>query len=713
MDLSQFHAGFFEESLELLEEIENILVGLEIESVEAETINTIFRAAHSIKGGSGTFGFTQISQFTHVMETYLDKVRDGERTLTRDAVDILLSSIDCIRGMIEDVKCQQDIDEEVSKELLKKINALIDEDAPTSKEAPKESASQEASDDELQALFDSISSSDEGADSPFAGKEGFFIHFQPKAELLSQGNDPIRIFRELKSMGNLSLYADLSKLPDFQALKPDVCYLSWKLYLETQVTQEHLEENVFDWVLDVCEITFQPLNSITESPAMINLSEEKKESSEEKPEKSAKPPEEKIEEKPVKKPPTLKESASIRVPIEKVDELINMVGELVITQSMLGQLIENFDTNALMSLKQGVVQLEQNSRELQESVMRIRMMPISTAFNRFPRLVRDSSRALGKKVDLKISGESTELDKTVIEKIGDPLVHLVRNSMDHGIEKPEIRKQNGKSETGTIHLNAFHQGGNVIIEIADDGGGLNKDKILAKAEKNGLIHPGEQIADEQIWNLIFHPGFSTADVVSDISGRGVGMDVVKKNIHSLGGGIEIQSKLGEGTKISIRLPLTLAILDGQLLFVGDQIYIIPLLSILETIQIQKKELSFIASKGEVYYLRNEYIPVIRLYELFDLKPRSENLEDSFLVVVELDRRRYGLVIDELSSQQQVVIKNLDENYKSIQGISGATILGDGRVALIIDVSGIVRLASEKSRGKKRVEIAAQGECHGA
>ena len=391
------------------------------------------------------------------------------------------------------------------------------------------------------------------------------------------------------------------------------------------------------------------------------------------------------------------ENFSIRVDIEKIDSLINMVGELVITQSMLSQLGDDFDLDRLEKLRDGLGQLERNTRELQESVMRIRMIPISFAFNRFPRMIHDLCDKLAKKVQLKLSGESTELDKTVMEKIGDPLVHLVRNAMDHGIEMPQVRVAAGKPPTGTVHLNAFHQGGNIVIEISDDGAGIDPQKILTKAIERGLVEEGVELSHAKIYDLLFHPGFSTAEIVTDVSGRGVGMDVVRKNIQALGGAIDIHSTLGKGSKFTVRLPLTLAILDGQLVRVGGHTYIIPLVSIVESLQVQKKSVNAIAGKTELYKLRDEYIPVIRLYEAFNIQPDSKKLENGLLVVVEGDGKKAGLLVDDLLAQQQVVIKSLESNFRRIEGLSGATILGDGTVALILDVAGVIRVSQGSFR----------------
>jgi two-component system chemotaxis sensor kinase CheA len=400
------------------------------------------------------------------------------------------------------------------------------------------------------------------------------------------------------------------------------------------------------------------------------------------------------ERKPVR---TTGSSNSIRVDIEKVDALINMVGELVITQSMLSQYSGDFGARALEKLREGLLQLERNTRELQESVMSIRMMPIGVSFNRFPRLVRDLSSKLGKQVNLQLSGEQTELDKTVMEKIGDPLIHLVRNALDHGIEYPEVRLAAGKPATGTLMLKAFHEGGSIVIEIGDDGAGLDTDRIIAKARDRGIAGAQDQLSTEQIHELIFAPGFSTAEAVTDVSGRGVGMDVVRRNIRDLGGIVEVSSSPGRGSTFRVRLPLTLAILDGQLVCVGDQIYIVPIVSIIESLQIMPGSLSSIAAHQQVYHLRDEYIPILQLHEVFNVKPKAQEITDGLLMIVEDEGRKIGLFVDELLAQQQIVIKSLQNNFRRIEGISGATILGDGTVALIVDIGGLIKLSQVKKR----------------
>src|SRR6185437_7356329 len=389
----------------------------------------------------------------------------------------------------------------------------------------------------------------------------------------------------------------------------------------------------------------------------------------------------------------LGDSGSIRVSVEKIDELMNTVGELVITQAMLSQLGSHFDGPDAEKLRGGLAQLERNIRELQESVMRVRMLPISFVFSRFPRMVRDLAQRLGKQIELKLTGEQTELDKTVLEKIGDPLVHLVRNCLDHGIESPEVRTAAGKPAEGTVHLDASHRGGNIAVEVSDDGSGLDRGRILAKARARGLVGPNDSLTDAEICELIFVPGFSTAEKTTDLSGRGVGMDVVRRNVKELNGKIEVKSEPGRGSRFVITLPLTLAIVDGQSVSVGSETYIVPLLSIVESMQLKATGVTRLSGHAEVVSFRGDYLPIIRLHELFGVEPRSRALHEGLVVIAEGDGRRVGLFVDDLLGQQQVVIKSLEANYGHIEGVSGATILGDGSVALILDVPGLIRAAS--------------------
>ena len=677
IDLSQFHQVFFEESFEGLDVMESQLLDFIPEQVDAETVNTIFRAAHSIKGGAATFGFMQVSEFTHVIETLLDEIRSGIRVMQREHVDLFLQAVDCLRAMLTSLQAGEEADLQRAARLKTAFEQLLSTAPPEAAGGESEPAAETDPEDNAPA--------------------GWRITFRPAADILQTGNEPFRMFRELQDIvggENLRIIADLSQLPELSSLNPEWCYLSWILEVHTAVAQETIA-SVFEWVADDCDISYEALRRGTvttaqpvtgsAAPVIPAAVAEAVSTAVENNKKTA---------------ARNSEPSSIRVSIDKVDSLINMVGELVITQSMLGQLGQDFDMSRLARLQEGLAQLEHNTRELQESVMKIRMMPISFAFSRFPRLVRDLGVQLNKQVKLVMLGEHTELDKTVMEKIGDPLVHLVRNSLDHGLETAEQRLAAGKSAEGTITLNAFHQGGNIVIEIRDDGAGLNEEKILAKAKQKQLLAEDAQLCAEDIHQLIFLPGFSTADVVSDVSGRGVGMDVVRRNINELNGTIDVRSERGKGSTFIIRLPLTLAILDGQLVQVKDEIYIFPLVSIVESIQLQKRSLNHITGSRHVMKLRDEYIPVVRLDQIFSLRPAHEEAENPMLVVVEGDNEKIGIVVDDLLGQQQVVIKSLEQNYRKVAGISGATILGDGTVALIIDVSGIGKNISAQDENNK-------------
>lgn len=691
IDLSQFKQTFLEESDEGLDVLESGLLALDSGTADDEVIHAVFRAAHSIKGGAGTFSLNEIASFTHVMETLLDEMRDGRREISKEAVNTLLNSVDVLRELLD--AARDDVPPEMAR--VNEAQRQLENVLSQSDEAPS------------QNIAGSENSSDEMGQQEKNAPSGWILKFHPHEHMLRTGNDTVRMFKELASLGDMDMVADLSGLPEFEHMDPELSYLSWEITLKNNPEKGEINkaaiQEIFEWVEDDCDLTIDPLY---EEAAEIEKSDDE-EIVADSVEASAEPGQAEVntvaqddtvtaiaDKSAQKKKKSSSEGGSIRVGTDKVDTLINMVGELVITQSMLSQMGEEFSMDKLEDLREGLAQLERNTRELQESVMRIRMLPISFSFQRFPRLVHDLSQKMNKKIELKMSGEQTELDKTVMEKIGDPLVHLVRNSLDHGIEETDVRVAAGKSETGTIQLNAYHQGGFIIIEISDDGAGLPKEKLLQKAIDKGLVSAQENLTDEKIYDLIFHPGFSTADQVSDISGRGVGMDVVRKNIKELGGNVDVSTEPGKGTTFTIRLPLTLAILDGQLVRVGDETYIIPLVSIIESLEIETDNINSIAGTTEVYKMRDEYIPLVRLYEVFDVQPDSLRLQDCLLVVVEGDGGKAGILVDDLLSQQQVVIKSLETNYKRIKGISGATILGDGTVALILDMPGLLSLAKE-------------------
>ena len=687
IDLSQFFEVFFEESFEGLDTMEAELLNLVPGEEDLETINTIFRAAHSIKGGSGTFGFSSVSDFTHVLETLLDQIRQGERTLTTEHVNLLLKAVDCLRSLLAGLQAEQEPDLTEADTLRAQFEEVLGIN----------STSQESN----------IQTSDNQSDS-----DTYQIDFKPHHHLFKTGNEPLIMISELEQLGELDTTVFYDEVPEITNLSSDECFLHWRFFLNTSHGESAIKE-VFEWVEDDADITIELCGGLftDELPTPEN------DSSTVAQEPLIQEPVPNLAEqaKPIKptsantnKKSTTPESTSIRVGIDKVDSLINMVGELVITQAMLNQLSEQDITPAtITALQEGLAQLAHNTRDLQENVMRIRMLPINFVFSRFPRLVRDIAQKLNKQVELKLIGEQTELDKTVMEKISDPMVHLVRNSLDHGLETVEKRLQAGKDPVGTVTLNAFHQGGNIVIEIMDDGQGLNTKKIQEKAIANGLISADNHLSNEEINELIFMPGFSTMDEVSDLSGRGVGMDVVKRNIQSLNGSVEVTSAPGVGSTFTIRLPLTLAILDGQLVKVAQHTYIIPLISIVESLQIDIAKVSRVGKNLDVLRLRDEYIPILRLYDIFNHDNAIESLDKTLLVVVETDNQKVGLLVDDLLSQQQVVIKSLEANYQKVDGISGATILGDGRVSLIVDISGLIKLSGLKKPGSQELSIESQ------
>lgn len=675
LDLAQFHDAFFDESFEALDTMEASLLKLNVGAPEPELINTIFRVAHSIKGGSATFGFSEVASFTHTCETLLDELRGNRMNVTRAITDLLLRSVDVMREMLRAVQHKTAVDAQRVADLQFDLElAIIQKDSAP---APVAAAAVAA------------------AEPPKArAAHCWRIQFRPYPQLLVHGNDPLRMLRELADLGDLTVTVDASNLPALPAMDPESCFFSWELRLETDATREVIEQ-VFDWAEGDCELKIQEEGTaaaVSAPATQVKAAPESKPAEVSRAQLTAVPTPDAPAEGPKQ---GLGDGSSIRVSTEKIDELMNTVGELVITQSMLSQLGAKLEGMVAEQLRAGMAQLERNVRELQESVMRVRMLPISFVFSRFPRMVRDLSQRLGKNVDLKMTGDQTELDKTVLEKIGDPLVHLVRNSVDHGIEMPNVRTAAGKSAVGTVFLEAYHKGGNITVEVGDDGGGLNKDRIIEKARSRGLIGANESLSDDAIYELIFMAGFSTAEQTTDISGRGVGMDVVRRNIKELGGTIEVRSELGRGSRFIITLPLTLAIVDGQSVSVGTESYIVPLITIIESLQLKPGMVNRVAGQGEVFWFRDRYLPIVRVHEVFGLKPRTTQLHEGLIMVVEGEGRRVGLFVDDLLGQQQVVIKSLETNFRRVDGVSGATILGDGAVALILDVAGLIRVASQR------------------
>jgi two-component system, chemotaxis family, sensor kinase CheA len=694
LDLAQFHQTFFEESFEALGSMEAALLKLSAGEADAELINTIFRVAHSIKGGSATFGFADVAAFTHTLETLLDQLRSGQRQVQSDTVDVLLRSVDVLREMLAATQRKQPADAALAAGLHAELQAIVKSPANAAVAAAAPAPAAVTAPTPTPAIV--------ATEPGRVAVSGWRIHLAPGPQMMEHGNDPLRMMRELAGLGTLVTRVDASKLPTLAELDPEICVLSWQMELRTNAARGTIEQ-VFDWAVGECTLSIEPLSAEPAAAAPAPAPESAAAATAvEAPATTTRP----ATGAPEAGRGSSGEGSSIRVSIEKIDELLNSVGELVITQSVCSQLAASLEGRPANDLRNALVQFERHMRELQENVMRVRMLPIASIFNRFPRMIRDLGQRLGKKLELKLSGDQTELDKTVLEKIGDPLVHLVRNAVDHGIETPDKRRAAGKDETGTISLHAYHKGGNVIVEVSDDGGGLNRDRILAKARERGLVGADEELSEDKINNLIFAPGFSTAEVLSDVSGRGVGMDVVRRNINEIGGHVQLHSTPGKGSTVRIRLPLTLAILDGQLARVGKEIYIVPIVSIVETIQIKRDQISSLAGKAELFRLRDEYIPIVRLYELFGSQADNTDLVNGLLMIVEADGKRVGLFVDELMSQQQVVIKSLETNFRAITALAGATMLGDGHVALILDIPGvIVRYLDQPARGASSREAA--------
>jgi two-component system chemotaxis sensor kinase CheA len=670
MDLSQFHDAFYEESAEAIAQMEQALLRLDVGTPDPELINTIFRVAHSIKGGAATFGFGDITSFTHSLETLLDELRGGRLQVTRALSDLLLRSVDVMREMLRAQQASQPLDAQRVADLQFDLELLVAQRGTA--------ASPPAAAEAAMASAPAPSAAGPAPATRTDPRRGtcYQINFRPFLHLLARGNDPLRLFRELRELGELELSADISALPGLADLDPESCYLAWSLRLWSESPRQSIIE-VFDWAEGDCQLEVLALEAAAAPTAACAPRVLPALPAPAAPAKAA-------------------DASSIRVGIDKIEELMNSVGELVITRSMLGQFAPLIDGPLGERLRAGLAQLERNVRGLQESVMRVRMVPVSFVFSRFPRMVRDLAQRLGKPVELRLSGGETELDKTVLEKIGDPLMHLVRNCIDHGIESPQQRAESGKPPRGTVHLHAYQRGSSITIEVSDDGGGLKRERILAKARERGLIRADEPLSEEGICNLIFLAGFSTNEQANDISGRGVGMDVVKRNVDELGGSIEVRSETGQGTRFSITLPLTLAILDGQTVVIGEESYIVPITAIVESLQMRTAMIRHVIGHGEVLSFRGEYLPVVRLQQLFNARANPGATPDQGLImVVEGEGRRFGLCVDELLGQQQVVVKTLETNYGHVEGIAGATILGDGSVALILDMAGLTRSITDR------------------
>lgn len=653
MDITELYQTFFDEACELLDDMERALLELDVEVPDNERLNAIFRAAHSIKGGAGTFGFTRLQDTTHRLENLLDLARHGDLLLDALLVDLCLQTRDVLAGQVDAYRNEAPPDEEAATVICARLDA---------------------------ALGGGGAATPEQSCAPGGTAADAMPRSRPESP-----DEPLAItIRNVAEKNCASLLKELALFGDIRASSYDDDTLS--VHLDTDQGRDDIEA-VLCFVVDADQITFEQAPSGAQEETACeatpdDVAQDAKivgESPLDKPSAPAK----------TGRQSAGSESGTLRVSTEKIDRIINLVGELVITQSMLEQTAAGLEATGAERLAEGMEALQRNARDLQQAVMSVRMMSMDYAFNRFPRLVRDLSRKMGKQVAIETVGAATELDKGLIERILDPMTHLVRNSLDHGLETPEQRRAAGKPETGALKLSARHQGGHVLIEVSDDGRGLDRERILAKAHDNGLA-ASHDMSDEQVWALIFAPGFSTAAAVTDVSGRGVGMDVVKRNIEALGGHVDIRSRAGHGTTISIVLPLTLAIMDGMLIKVGAEVHIIPLGSIRESIRLQDSQVRRLDENARVIEVRGEYLPLVELHREFSIADACTQVSQGIVVVLEGDGGHFALLVDDLIGQQQIVVKNLETHYRKVTGVSAATILGDGSVALILDVVALAR-----------------------
>ncbi len=651
MDISDFYQAFFDEADELMADMEKYLLELDLEAPDREVLNAIFRAAHSIKGGAGTFGFTVLQQTMHILENLLDDVRSGKLQINDPIRDLFLESKDIMQDQLDAYKASAEPDQEAFRYICEALRQIaLDSAEPTM--LPAEVAAPVAVE-------------------PVA---------PPVAAAKPEGERLRIILSAIKEEDQQPLIDELGNLGKVSDLQTEQTGL--QLTLATTATPDDILA-VLCFILEPEQIAISP--APVEEPSVPAIETTAPAQSSAAPAVRAARPET------ARAKPHQAEASSIRVAVEKVDQIINQVGELIITQAMLSQLSGMLDSSTHDILITTIAQLERNARDLQESVMSIRMMPMDYVFSRFPRLVHDLAGKLNKEVELTLVGGSAELDKRLIEQIVDPLTHLVRNSLDHGIEPVEVRRANGKAEKGNLVLSAEHHGGNIIIEVTDDGAGLNREKILARAQQQGMAI-SDNMSDEDVWMLIFAPGFSTAEKVTDVSGRGVGMDVVRRNIQEMGGHVTIHSEQGRGSKIRIILPLTLAILDGMSVRVGSEIYVLPLGSMMESLMLSENTLHRMTGGERMLQVREEYLPLVELGKLFGIHDDDYDFSEGIAVIVQSAGSRYALLVDQLIGQHQVVVKNLEQNYRKIPGISAATILGDGSVALILDVAVLTTLA---------------------
>jgi two-component system chemotaxis sensor kinase CheA len=692
--MAEIRLTFFQECEEQLAALENGLLSMQEGETDSETVNAVFRAVHSIKGGAGAFKLDALVSFAHVFETSLDRVRSGSLTPDVDGMKLFLRAADALSDLVTASRDGTLGDTSVYDGIEEEFNALMG--GPSAAEAEDDFAGLDFS--PVSTAFDMG-----GAEEAAPPLNVFRIHFRPLRDMYAKANDPLALFRELSRLGSLTSQCDLKNLPFLDTMDPEDSYLSWSLRLETESALPAVKE-VFDFVDGDCDLSITAeAQAGTPAPSAaasdLDIAAILKKVREEAPGiaevQAATQGQAQAEPGDQAQPKSAAKTAvqpTIRVDLDRVDRLINLVGELVINQAMLTQRVLQSNIVRDREVNSSLEELERLTREIQESVMAIRAQPVRPLFQRMSRIVREVADATGKDVRLRTEGESTEVDKTVVELLADPLTHMIRNAVDHGLEMPDQRVAKGKPPEGAVRLAAAHRSGRVIIEVSDDGAGINRPRVLQKAIANGLVAPDAQLSDSEIDNLLFLPGFSTAQAVSSISGRGVGMDVVKRSIQALGGRISIASSPGQGSTFTLSLPLTLAVLDGIVVSVDAQTYVIPLTAIVETVKHESSRIHHVGDHSFVLRVRDVLVPLIDVGAELGVRPPSVEVRQGVAILIETaNGSRSALLVDNIQDQRQVVIKSLETNYKRVDGIAAATILGDGRVAMILDVDALVGL----------------------
>jgi two-component system chemotaxis sensor kinase CheA len=706
--LDELKRTFFDECGELLQDMETGLTDLQDGSGSEDTVHAVFRAVHSIKGGAGIFGFEALVEFAHVFETVLDSVRHGTLNATPEVFTVLLTSSDMLSDLVSMSRAGEAIPAGHASECRQALEQLLGKGKPGSSNGAEDAGDFEgldfkpvrAGDDEAGDFDFTPVQSDNFEGAADDGKQSYSITFRPRLEMLRNANEPLYILRELRGLGELNLVADLSGLPSLSDIQPDQPYVAWTATLRTDVPRQAIDA-VFEFVVSDCDLSIvedQPPPPAMEAAPPPEMHDDVAVAAPAAPVAEHKKPgrsQPAADAEGGKGAANKKQATTTRVDLDKIDRVVNMVGELIIAQAMLGQVVQGLSEEVNGRLSQVLDQTIHHTRELKESVMSMRAQPVGSVFQRMPRLVRELSLKTGKKVRLEMTGESTEVDRTIVERLADPLTHIIRNSADHGIESPEDRLAAGKSEEGTIHLSAAQRGGRIVIEVKDDGAGINTERVLRKAREKNLVDQDISLTDDEICNLIFLPGFSTVDTISDISGRGVGMDVVRRNIQDLGGRVTLKSERGKGMTIQLALPLTLAVMDGMVIKVGENIYVMPLSSIVECLHPGSSEAFNLLNTRGMLKLRGELVQLVYLSDLFDVKSTARGIADSVVIITEAgDGAKFGLVVDELCGHQQVVIKSIEDSYGQVPGIAAATIFGNGKVALILDVEKLSELSAE-------------------